>query len=213
MELNAGHNYFKESLLYDCTERKKFLTSLFGKEMLHVLNISDDLFLKQKVNFHLPRFLMTFFLFNFLIFVQASDKKYKSTTAHQNFLWPMFPSFPRNLSFFRPCFRPSRLQSYKYTTAEFTFYNRKWHFTTAEIVISYTLRYALTKCVPWSICGLSVEWCLVCIEKWVLALKGGSRLAGQGQIVQIHVASIERRYTCTKCIGYYNDFPCQDFLL
>ena len=35
--------------------------------------------------------------------------------------------------------------TYKLTTtiAQFTFYNRKLHFTTAEIVISYTLRYAL----------------------------------------------------------------------
>jgi len=35
--------------------------------------------------------------------------------------------------------------SYKVTTttAQFTFYNRKSHFTTGEIVISYTLKYAL----------------------------------------------------------------------
>jgi len=29
------------------------------------------------------------------------------------------------------------------TTAQFTFYNCKLHFTTPEIVISYTLKYAL----------------------------------------------------------------------
>ena len=53
-----------------------------------------------------------------------------------------FESFLWNLSFFTPVFDP---HTYKVTTttAQFTFHNCKWHFTTAEIVISYTLKYAL----------------------------------------------------------------------
>ena len=52
-----------------------------------------------------------------------------------------FASFPRNLSFFTSVFDP---HTYKVTTttAQITFYNFKLHFTTAEIVISYTLKYA-----------------------------------------------------------------------
>jgi len=66
---------------------------------------------------------------------------YKSTTAHQNFLW-LFLVIPWKFVVFTSVFHP---HTYKVitTTAQFTFYNCKWHFTTAEIVISYTLKYAL----------------------------------------------------------------------
>jgi len=41
--------------------------------------------------------------------------------------------FPRNLSFFAPVFDHHTCKVTT-TTAQFTFYNCKWHFTTAEIV-------------------------------------------------------------------------------
>src|SRR6218665_1354184 len=49
---------------------------------------------------------------------------------------------PSKFLLFSPVFDP---HTYKVTTtiAQFTFYNCKLHFTTAEIVISYTLKYAL----------------------------------------------------------------------
>jgi len=46
------------------------------------------------------------------------------------------------LSFFTPVFDPAA-DKVTTTTAQFTFYNCKFHFTTAEIVISCTLKYAL----------------------------------------------------------------------
>src|SRR6218665_1469978 len=60
------------------------------------------------------------------------------------FLMTFFPSFPPNSSFFTPVFHPHTYTvTTTTTTAQFTFYNCKLHFTTAEIVISYTLKYAL----------------------------------------------------------------------
>jgi len=49
---------------------------------------------------------------------------------------------PSKFLVFTPVFDP---HIYKVTTtaAQFTFYNCKLHFTIAEIVISYTLKYAL----------------------------------------------------------------------
>src|SRR6218665_1436782 len=54
-----------------------------------------------------------------------------------------FPSFTQHFLFFSPLFHP---QTYKVTTttAQSTFYNCKLHFTTAEIVIGCTLKYALS---------------------------------------------------------------------
>src|SRR6218665_307798 len=50
-------------------------------------------------------------------------------------------SFPRKYLVFHPFF-DSHTYKITTTTAQFTFYDCKLHFTTAEIVISYTLKYA-----------------------------------------------------------------------
>ena len=71
------------------------------------------------------------------------DNRDKSTTAHQNFLSPFFV-IPSKFVLFTPVCDPHTYKvTTRPTTAQFIFYNCKWHFTTAEIVISYTLKYAL----------------------------------------------------------------------
>ena len=55
-----------------------------------------------------------------------------------NFYHKSTSSFPQHFSLFSPLFDPHTT-----TTAQFTFYNCKLHFTTAQIVISCTLKYAL----------------------------------------------------------------------
>jgi len=62
------------------------------------------------VNFHPPKFMMTFFSQLPEFFDFQASYKYKITTAHRNVLWP-FSSFPRNLAFLTPVF----LQSYNYS--------------------------------------------------------------------------------------------------
>ena len=56
----------------------------------------------------------------------------------------IFSRHSLEISPFQPCFDP---HTYKVTTttAQFTFYNCKLHFITAEIVISFTLKYALLR--------------------------------------------------------------------
>jgi len=99
----------------------------------------------EKVNFHVPKFLTTFFSHSPEFSpVLTAQLQLPSTNVqlHTKISYDLFYSFPRNLSFFTPVFNP---HTYKVTTttAQFTFYNCKWHLTTAEIVISYTLKYAL----------------------------------------------------------------------
>ena len=71
---------------------------------------------------------------------KSANTKYKDTT-HLNLLW-LFLVIPSVCLVFHPCFRPSNLQLQLHKN---TIYNSycKLHFTTAEIVISYTLKYAL----------------------------------------------------------------------
>jgi|SRR6218665_1868477 len=51
-------------------------------------------------------------------------------------------TFSKNFSVFTPLFHP-RTSKFTTTTAQLPFYNCKLHFTTAEIVIGCTLKYAL----------------------------------------------------------------------
>ena len=70
--------------------------------------------------------------------------KYKSTTAPKKVSDDHFCHFLK-ISRFTPLFRLSHLQSYNFncTIHPLVLYNCKFHFTTAEIVISCTLKYAL----------------------------------------------------------------------
>ena len=138
--------YFKRSL--QLHREQKIQNSAFWINFFHLLKFLTTFFshslrtchylTTEKVN------LYTFSYRNFWrpFLCHSPSYKYKSTAAHQNFLWPSLVIPPKFV-----CFRSSHLQSYSYnftiTTAQFTFYSCKWHFTTAEIVISYTLKYAL----------------------------------------------------------------------
>src|SRR6218665_2233685 len=53
------------------------------------------------------------------------------------------PFFQNSLTISQFCTPHLHTDTSKLTTAQFTFYNCKLHFTTAEIVISCTLKYAL----------------------------------------------------------------------
>src|SRR6218665_2195636 len=60
----------------------------------------------------------------------------------------LFASFILEISRFSPFFStlsPCSSSKFTTTTAQFPFYNCKLHFTTAQIVISCTLKYALHK--------------------------------------------------------------------
>jgi len=129
------------SRVYNCTGSKKFPTLPFWKKTFSSDKISDDFFshslrISIKVNFNLPKFLTTFY-FSPMPVSQLQVQKYNCTPKFlMNF-------FRHSLKMFRfsPLFSTYKVTT---TTAQFTFYNCKWHLTTAEIVISYTLKYALT---------------------------------------------------------------------
>jgi len=67
--------------------------------------------------------------------------KYKKFNGTPTFLMTFFRHSLKSCPF-HPCFNPHTCKVTT-TTSQFTFYNCKWYFTTAEIVISYTLIYAL----------------------------------------------------------------------
>src|SRR6218665_3668379 len=83
----------------------------------------------EKVNFHIGAY--PNFLYLFLV-IRLEE--------HQSFLtfFPFFYTFLRNLSFFASVFDPH------ITKLQLQLHNSP--FTTADIVISYTLKYALPKC-------------------------------------------------------------------
>src|SRR6218665_831398 len=71
----------------------------------------------------------------------------------------LFTSFILKISRFSPFFSTLfHCCSSKFTTitAQFQFYNCKLHFTSAEIGIGCTLKYALASTVPWKVPGSTV---------------------------------------------------------
>jgi len=105
--------YFKQSLQL---HREKQISDLaFLKVFLSSTEISDDLLLSHSPEFSpLPNY------------------KYKSTIAHQNFVWLLLV-IPSKFVVFHPCFLPPHLQSYNYNCTihllklQRTFYNcRNW---------------------------------------------------------------------------------------
>src|SRR6218665_1773664 len=124
--------YFKQSLQL---QREQQISIFWSLRTNFVKNVCQPFFLVIQYKF---RKKSTCFL-SFASIFACPQASYNCTPQ---FLMTFSPSFPRNFSFFSPVFDP---YTYKVTTttAQFTFYNCKLHFTTAEIVISYTLKYAL----------------------------------------------------------------------
>ena len=102
------------------------------------MKIPNDLFSRSlkivSLPFHLSKFLMTFFL------VICSIFTFQPLTNHCRY--NIQSTFSQHFSVFTPLFH-SRTSKFTTTTAQLPFYNCKLHFTTAEIVISCTLKYAL----------------------------------------------------------------------
>ena len=101
--------------------------------LLSSTKISDDLFFS-----HSPQF---------GFWSMPKRCKYESRTAPKSFWRPCFRHSLHSLEnfSFHPFF-DSHTYKITTTTAQFTFYNCKLHFTIAEIVISYMLKYALICC-------------------------------------------------------------------
>src|SRR6218665_2232957 len=106
-------------------------------------------FLSKQI-FHFPNFPTTFFshLIHFLCF---SPSKRCSTTAQTNLFVSFILKILRFSPFFATLFHCSS-SKFTITTAQFPFYNCKLHFTTAEIGISCTLKYALPSNFLKSVC-------------------------------------------------------------
>ena len=94
----------------------------------------------------------------FLHFNQTTTHKLLQVQLHKQFLITFLSSFnqrfSQKFSVFTPLFH-SRTSKFTTTTAQLPFYNCKLHFTTAEIVISCTLKYALL--LTKSVCCLPVS--------------------------------------------------------
>src|SRR6218665_816774 len=155
--LLAGHILRK---VYNCREQKNFrppnILKFPVKKIFHFLKISNDFFSHLQKNFsislifpfHPPKILMTFFVVSSFLMFQPFQ------TLHVQLHNQLFASFILNISRFSPFFSTlfPQFSSSKFTTttAQFSFYNCKLHFTTAQIVISCTLKYALVPGVkPW----------------------------------------------------------------
>ena len=99
--------------------------------------------------FHWPKFLTTFFLFlviSSIPYISSIQNAASSLQLHSQFLLTFIASLILKISrfsVFHPSFTLFFTSKFTTTTAQFTVYNCKLHFTTAEIVISCTLKYAL----------------------------------------------------------------------
>src|SRR6218665_2247495 len=83
---------------------------------------------------------MTFLHFNHSEI--AASTTIQTTTISSNLSFIIQSTFSQNFSVFTLLFH-SGTSKFTITTAQLPFYNCKLHFTTAEIVISCTLKYAL----------------------------------------------------------------------
>ena len=119
--------------------------------MLHFPKFPTTFFshLQKNARFHPRKILTTIFshFLHFLCFspsICAAGRPYNCTNQ-------LFASFILKISrfsaFFSTLFHCSS-SKFTTTTAQFPFYNCKLHITTTQIVISCTLKYALSKMLP-----------------------------------------------------------------
>ena len=107
-----------------------------------------------------PKFSEDFFIVISSIFYISTIQNAAGTTAQaiSSDLCFIHSTFSLNFPVFTPLFHSRTSKSTTTTTAQLPFYNCELHFTTAEIVISCTLKYALYQvlCLP-LICNLFIS--------------------------------------------------------
>ena len=125
MKVVTGHILRK---VYNCRERNK-------NSDLQNFELSSQNFFKFPKNFRRPFLVISSVSYIF----QPKDSEYNYTTNFSQSFSSHFSTFFLHFSTLFHC----SCSKFTTTTAQFPFYNCKFHFSTAQIVISCTLKYAL----------------------------------------------------------------------